>query len=161
MQILFLKLIYHFGSVQEENLSETNNSVQNIILHLKCSLADLVNDSNELNSSCFSYDPTVPPEIQSFEIQNKNKFSNYEDEHNNIKYAYTNDNSISINENLNSTNINNTEDVKIKEINSKLKDLKINLYKNTLKDKKSACFWCTYPFDNPAIFIPKNRRKEE
>ena len=146
---------------KEENFSETNNSVQNIILHLKCSLADLVNDSNELNSSCFSYDPTVPPEIQSFEIQNKNKFSNYEDEHNNIKYAYTNDNSISINENINSTNINNTEDVKIKEINSKLKDLKINLYKNTLKDKKSACFWCTYEFDNPPCYIPKYDMDQE
>jgi hypothetical protein len=23
-------------------------------------------------------------------------------------------------------------------------------------DKKSACFWCTYEFDNPAIYIPKH-----
>ena len=100
---------------KEENLSETNNSVQNIILHLKCSLADLANDSNEINNGCFSYDPTVP-EIQSFETQNKNKFSNYEEDNTNIKYAYTNDNSISINENFNLKNENNSDDIKIKKL---------------------------------------------
>ncbi len=45
--------------------------------------------------------------------------------------------------------------VNIKDINAKLKKLKINLYKNNMADKKSACFWCTYEFDNPACYIPK------
>jgi hypothetical protein len=43
----------------------------------------------------------------------------------------------------------------MKEINSKLKKLKIHLYKNQLQDKKSACFWCTYDYDNPSCYIPK------
>jgi hypothetical protein len=43
----------------------------------------------------------------------------------------------------------------MKEINSKLKKLKIQLYKNQLQDKKSACFWCTYDYDNPSCYIPK------
>jgi len=46
-------------------------------------------------------------------------------------------------------------DLNIKDINQKLKKLKINLYKNTLQDKKSACFWCTYDYDNQPCYIPK------
>ena len=33
--------------------------------------------------------------------------------------------------------------------------LKQNLKSNNVSDKKSACFWCTFKFDNPAIYIPK------
>lgn len=49
----------------------------------------------------------------------------------------------------------NDEDINIKDINYKLKKLKINLYKNNQCDKKSACFWCTYEYDNAACYIPK------
>jgi len=45
--------------------------------------------------------------------------------------------------------------INIKDINSKLKKLKLQLYKNSNLDKKSACFWCTYDYDNPACYIPK------
>ena len=51
--------------------------------------------------------------------------------------------------------IDETDEVNIKDVNQKLKKLKINLYKNALPDKKSACFWCTYEYDNPACYIPK------
>jgi hypothetical protein len=44
----------------------------------------------------------------------------------------------------------------IKDINAKLKMLKIQLYKNAIQmDKKAACFWCTYDFDNTPCLIPK------
>lgn len=43
----------------------------------------------------------------------------------------------------------------MREISYKLKKLKLNLFKNTLSDKKSACFWCTCDFDNPECYIPK------
>jgi len=39
-------------------------------------------------------------------------------------------------------------------INQKLKSLKIQLIKNKINDKKSACFWCSYEFDNPECYIP-------
>ena len=42
-----------------------------------------------------------------------------------------------------------------KEINQKLKRLKINLYKNQNIDTKSACFWCTFDFDTPICYILK------
>ena len=41
-------------------------------------------------------------------------------------------------------------------MSAKLKQLKIQLYKNSLNsEKKSACFWCTYDFDNAPCYIPK------
>jgi hypothetical protein len=47
------------------------------------------------------------------------------------------------------------EEISIKDINAKLKKLKVQLFKNSLLDKKSACFWCTYEYDSPACYIPK------
>ena len=48
------------------------------------------------------------------------------------------------------------EDAVTKETMNKLKQLKIQLYKNALhSEKKSACFWCTYDFDNAPCYIPK------
>jgi len=43
----------------------------------------------------------------------------------------------------------------IKDINLKLKNLKLSMYKNMNLDKKSACFWCTYDYDNQPCYIPK------
>jgi len=39
-------------------------------------------------------------------------------------------------------------------INNKLRTIKTQLVKNKVNDKKSACFWCTYEFDNPECYIP-------
>ena len=48
------------------------------------------------------------------------------------------------------------DDVNVKDMSAKIKQLKIQLYKNTLNsEKKSACFWCTYDFDNAPCYIPK------
>lgn len=48
------------------------------------------------------------------------------------------------------------DDVNVKDMSAKLKQLKIQLYKNSLQsEKKSACFWCTYDFDNAPCYIPK------
>ena len=47
------------------------------------------------------------------------------------------------------------DNTNIKDINAKLKRLKIHLYKNNNYEKKSACFWCTYDYDNPTCYIPK------
>jgi hypothetical protein len=43
----------------------------------------------------------------------------------------------------------------LKDINAKLRQIKIELYKNIKTDKKSACFWCTYEYDNPPCYVPK------
>jgi hypothetical protein len=51
--------------------------------------------------------------------------------------------------------------INMKDINYKLKKLKISLYKNANPDKKSACFWCTYEYDNHPCYIPKYEMNSE
>ena len=48
------------------------------------------------------------------------------------------------------------EESSMKEIWLKLDHLKKKLKTNNVSDKKSACFWCTCSFDNPAIYIPSS-----
>lgn len=48
-----------------------------------------------------------------------------------------------------------TEQDETGKIWDKLSQLSINLHTNNITDKRSACFWCTYDFDNPPIYIPK------
>ena len=47
-----------------------------------------------------------------------------------------------------------------KEIGEKLKKLQKILHTNDIAGKKSDCFWCTCPFDNPPIYIPARHRGE-
>jgi hypothetical protein len=56
---------------------------------------------------------------------------------------------------------NDDADINMKDINSKLKKLKLQLYKSSNPDKKSACFWCTYEYDNPTCYIPKYEMNDE
>jgi hypothetical protein len=48
-----------------------------------------------------------------------------------------------------------------KDICKKLKKLQYDLHNNNVPDNKSACFWCTYTFENPTIYIPKSCVKVE
>jgi hypothetical protein len=50
--------------------------------------------------------------------------------------------------------INNDKNLYNKAISKKLEDLSKQLKTNNI-NKKSACFWCTYNFDNQTILIPK------
>ena len=133
---------------KEKEEQVVSNNVSNVILHLKCNIADL--NELEQKSSNFKYNPDVPSEIESYEKQTI--FSSYH-ENSEVQYAYNNNSNTS---NVTCSKCNNNENINSKEINSKLKNLKINLYKNLLHDKKSACFWCTYEFDNPPCYIPKH-----
>lgn len=128
-------------------------AVSNIILHLKCSLADIKEQCNDLNVDSLTYNPDVPPEIESFNIDKQN-YSYYENPNiNKDNTAYGSSNEVS--NNYICSKCNNDEDVNIKDIQSKIKSLKINLFNDDLQDKKSACFWCTYEYDNPPFYIPK------
>lgn len=142
--------------VKELENTQDNNSVANVILHLKCNLSDIDELNRYKSDEMFIYTPTVPPEVQSYQEDN-NHFSKY-NEDNNIKYAYNKQNTAIplINDNPKSDS-EPEEDVSMKDIVSKLKSLKISLYKDELQDKKSACFWCTYEFDNPPCYIPKHQ----
>ena len=150
--------------------------IPNIILHLKCSLNDLHNYNDKMNklvTNPLSYNPNIPPSIMMYN-DDKNTFFKYESEETKtenlnqeshvVAYMEKQSNASLVcslcaskndNDNMKTDIDDDDTNVHLKDINSKLKRLKVSLYKNNLPDKKSACFWCTYEYDNPACYIPK------
>ena len=104
--------------------------IQNIILHLKCYLKDL----NNINHEQFDTIDTYHFSTKSEEFIEKNlSMVNNKPAHN-----------YSVEKNSDS-NV----------LMEKLLELATQLHTNNIIDEKSACFWCTYEFDNPPIHIPK------
>jgi hypothetical protein len=87
------------------------------------------NDIEKVNNNVLEYDPSV------FNIQNKT---------NNIKF--------------NELNKETDAPADKKDTWDKIKILKKRLHFNDVADKRCNCFWCTCPFDNPPIYIPKQER---
>ena len=156
-----------------------NKQTTNIILHLKCSLHDLNEHNDKLNkivTNPLSYNPMVPPSIMSYNMNDTASFSLYDDsilakpedqtpEKKDIAYEEMKSKNLQYENKTNLCTLcsekieleDATEDllVNIKDINSKLKKIKLQLYNNTNPEKKAACFWCTYEYDNQACYIPK------
>jgi hypothetical protein len=135
------------GKIIQQNVQsvEEKEVKPNIILHLKCSLKDLqmTGDYNSnfttANIDAFQFSGTKN-ELLTYEIiSNPNILENGLD-----TTTYTDD------------IVDKSMD---KEIWKKLKMLDHDLQLNS-SDKKSACFWCTYDFDNPPIYIPKHFIKD-
>lgn len=152
-----------------------STSIANIILHLKCSLSDL-NDYNnkKIMMDPYEYNPNVPKNvIMTYnDDQDASHYGIYEESKVKEAKAYpeisTNDAataSSGLSNNVITTNtvfcpncassMEEDDNVCMRDINTKLKKLKIQLYKNAIPDKKASCFWCTYEFDNQACYIPK------
>lgn len=155
------------GKIVVKNTEEINKPVAlpNIILHLKCSLQDL-NEYNtkisEMVTDPLEYRPFAPPEIMTYN-DTKESFSKYEDAKNSSQVAYK---SIEQEQPITckccqTEQMSEKDEPIMKDINSKLKDLRIQFYKNTINDKKSACFWCTYEYDNTPCYIPKYEINDE
>ena len=137
------------GKIIQQIIPSTNikESKPNVILHLKCSVKDL-NTNNLFGSN-----------LEGFSFNNNN---------NNLSFINNNENNI--NEYINppaklteidnyfdyDIDINKNKDNDIREIWKKLKILEHNLHVNNIDNKKSACFWDTYEFDNPPVYIPKH-----
>jgi len=112
------------------------------------------------------YKPDIPPTIETYN-ENDYGLSMYQKETTSEiskeekQYAYidvTSCKSCNCQKDVTSkapTDDDETDKINIKDINQKLKRLRVQYYKNTLYDKKSACFWCTYEFDNEPCYIPK------
>lgn len=122
----------------------SNNSIinekNNIILHLKCSLSDIDNKNYDENIEHFQFNETKIADLN-YEVINKKQ---------NITYStnYDKDNNNDLDNDKNTSN-------NSKSIYEKIETLSYNLHTNNVCDKKSACFWCTYDFDNTPIYIPK------
>jgi len=157
---------------------QPESQIPNIILHLKCSLQDVLEHELKMKHMMKNelvYTPEIPPEIHTYTTSHMD-FAQYNDstalstsiQQDQHDIAYSKDTISSTNgnicrvcsssmdtQNLEDNQADSTAGLNMKDINQKLKSLKINLYKNTLQDKKSACFWCTYEFDNQPCYIPK------
>ena len=137
---------------------ETPPPPVNIILHLKCSMKDL-DSQTEVAIDPLSYNPAVPPEIMSYDT---NKPFSYYSEQSVVpsaddKLAYTDVVCKKCSQQLSTVEdtVEEPDSVSLKDIHQKLRKLRTQFYKNTLNEKKSACFWCTYDFDNEPCYIPK------
>ena len=142
------------GKIIQQTVSINNNkeTKPNVILHLKCSLKDLqINSTNNdiqgynfNNPHNLSYDLINIEPIFNQNENNTNNSNNSNNQHkvNDDDYDYDDDKS--------------SRDNDIREVWRKLKVLEHNLHVNNISDKKSACFWCTYEFDNPPVYIPKH-----
>jgi hypothetical protein len=165
-------------SKKSEKYDKTD-AVVNVILHLKCSQKELTEYNSKLNklmTNEMEYNPEIPPEIQTYNSEKcgiyQNVFTTYEPGISNtytssgsdLAYADASHKPVTPKNSMYCDVCNSTiepsesepdSDINIKDVNHKLKQLKINLYKNTINDNKSACFWCTYEYDTPICYIPK------
>jgi hypothetical protein len=135
----------------------------NIILHLKCSVKDL-DEKSEFNMKNNS--------IESFTFENSKKEFLYQVIDNTPDRYQTSIPTTTQTIEYNSNDLTNhlfatqcqkknqDNEEETKEIWRKLKNLEYNLHTNNISDKKSACFWCSYDFDNPPIYIPKHVIKD-
>jgi hypothetical protein len=143
--------------VQVTNVKE---SKPNIILHLKCSIKDLQNNVIENNiNGCdlTSYKKDFLYEIISNNNDNECIINNYKNTCNSLKPHNSEIINVDYCDNNNYSSNKNSD---MKDLWKKLKNLQHSLHLNNISDKKSACFWCTYEFDNPPIYIPKHYIKD-
>jgi len=137
------------GKIVQQLISNENNKENkiNIILHLKCSLKDLQNKNDS------------PVEYYNFINDFHYEFLKNESLNSGLFDQTKNNNGMNENveKNKDSNDYLDKGDKNSKrELWNKIKQLQHNLHINNTSNKKSACFWCTYDFDNPPIYIPKH-----
>jgi hypothetical protein len=150
-------------------LNNNKESKPNVILHLKCSVKDLQSNTS-LSTNIESFNFSSKNDLN-YEIinSNQNNNNNNVNQSNNYSSNYSCTN-LNNNDNYSNNNTNDDNDVDmydeeyysknkendIRDVWKKLKVLQHNLHINNISNKKSACFWCTFDFDNPPIYIPKH-----
>jgi hypothetical protein len=122
----------------------------NVIMHLKCSLKDLqTTHTSEMEPYNSQLTGTFEPIATDMEINYASNYviNNTQPEINNQTTCETPPEET-------------TDETSKKEVWKKIKQLEHQLHHNYSSETSSACFWCTYPFDNPPIYIPKFYLKE-
>ena len=158
-------------------LNNNKETKPNVILHLKCSLKDLQSNlSLSTNIESFNFSSKNDLNYEIIGSNQNNNITNNANQSNNYSSNYNcaNLNNNNYSNNNNNNNNNNDTDIDmydedyysknkendIRDVWKKLKVLEHNLHINNISNKKSACFWCTYDFDNPPIYIPKHFIKD-
>jgi hypothetical protein len=128
-----------------ESIPDSDNPAQcpvNIIVHLKCNLRDI---SPDFTGVC-KYIPEVCMNIEPFNI---------------IDTSETNYGIVEFTE-PHADKYNVPITCKNQILQEKLKSLQVMLHLNqNINEINSACFWCTCPFNNPSIHIPKYKSDDK
>ena len=156
--------------IEQKKILIELNQKPNIILHLNCKLRDiiigelnyspLVHNIKDFDNSIINYDYVKSNDFtlnNEFTLNNDDALNNEHTLNNeiasDIEYAPNNENNIFEKKNNTSEKL-----LYNKIISKKLEDLSKQLKTNNV-NKKGACFWCTYCFDNDSIMIPKYEMK--
>lgn len=141
-------------------MNDVNQIKQNVILHLKCKSQD-VEEKNEFISN-LTYDPNVS-NVKPYDETLNNNFTGVNSYNSNntsisainteVKPELSNSDNTCSRKSCSS----NSGNVNTKELWNKLRLLQTRLINNNVSDKKSDCFWCTYSFSSPPIFIPQQQ----
>ena len=120
----------------------------NVILHLKCSMKDLQNTTQN-NGFIESYNSVVDKNDLTYEVICNENLNSFNEKTTTKISNLESDYDVDVDEDSICKDVN-------KEIWKKLKQLEYNLHINNVNNKRSACFWDTCEFDNPPIYIPKH-----
>jgi len=125
--------------------TEEPHSDMNIILHLRCSSIDLGSPGAGI-TDLYKSGPNegLSPFILNGSKQQRIGCNTY---------------GINNSPKIKASSIEGDADPIMKSAWEKLKVLQFKLHTNDVESKRSNCFWCTYPFDNPPIYIPRQERK--
>ena len=106
----------------------------NIILHLRCRVADLRRNTFSLSAGASSgVNAASPATGAPFLAESANAPTSVTDSHADAIAARRG------------------------AIDKKLRNLAIDLKTNNTSDTRSSCFWCTCAFDNPPVHLPRHR----
>ena len=138
-------------SASSSSSSLSQGKCTNVILHLHCTIEEIDKHilQEQWKTNELVYNPTIPKEIIPFD-QNKSREYQYhmlEKEDKSTFLSENNNNTVSFKK---PTAMSDDQDVR--ELN-KLKELKLQYYRNEIPDKKIDCFWCTCPYDNDPYYI--------
>ena len=134
------KIVAVLSPPQEEDAPEPN-----IILHLKCGMADL--ERGGFMSST-TYEPDIPV-VENFQFEQSKGAD--------LNFHVINQPRLTADSNQSDSTVGSEGECDdMRGVWRKLKELAVNLHTDNISDKKSACFWCTTDFDNPPIYIPKH-----
>lgn len=139
------------------NLKDMTKKSITTIIHLKCSIKDIETYKSEQNITTKNlvYNPNVPNNIIPYE-DNTHTYHHVDEQSTlDTKNAYEHYicSKCSKQNKVEHTNVEKEDNTNII---SKIKDLKLQYYKNIIPNKKVDCFWCTCPYDNDTIYILQN-----
>jgi hypothetical protein len=135
---------------ETKSVSLTQGKCMNVILNLHCTIEEIDNHirQEQWKTNEMMYNPTIPKEIIPFYNAGR-EYHLVDNESENTQKTPSSSNPVtssSSSSSLKNTELSEQDIVKIKE-------LKLQYYKNEIPDKKIDCFWCTCPYDNDPCFI--------